>query len=131
MIGMALGMSIEPVPPIATSPLRDFTRESAALVIPLQVAWQTAVAGALFGVGLGLAQWRVLRLYARSAGWWIIVNGAAWAAGLGVGALLAPLVSTLGALVVTGVLAAAITAYHMERWQWELRKRTGPIPGRH
>jgi uncharacterized integral membrane protein len=128
MFGMALGMSVEPVAPIAaTAPVR----EAATLVIPWQVAWQTALAGALFGVGLGLAQWRVLRLYARSAGWWIIVNGAAWAVGLGLGALLAPLISTLGALVVTGLLAAAITAYHMERWQWQLRKRTGPIPGRY
>jgi hypothetical protein len=71
-----------------------------------------------------------LRQYARSAGWWITVNGAAWMVGLGVGALLAETITTLGALVVTGLLAAAITAYHMEKWQWEMRKRIGPIPGR-
>jgi hypothetical protein len=129
MIGMALGMSVGPTAP-ATITVRDMTHEAAALVIPWRVAWQTSLAGALFGVGMGLAQWWQLRQYARSAGWWITVNGAAWMIGLGVGAALAELITTLGAVVVTGLIAAAITAYHMEKWQWEMRKRTGPIPGR-
>jgi hypothetical protein len=129
MIGMALGMTIEPSAP-AGEAVRDATREAAALVIPWRVAWQTAVAGALFGLGLGIGQWWRLRLYARPAGWWILVNGGAWMVGLGVGAAIAGLMTTLGALLVTGLLAGAITAYHMEEWQWEMRKRTGPIPGR-
>jgi hypothetical protein len=130
MIGMALGMAVEPTVP-EVSPVRDATREAAAMVIPWRVAWQTALAGALFGVGIGLAQWRILRLYVRSAGWWIVVNGAAWMIGLGVGALLAGLITTIGALLVTGIIAAGFSAYHMEKWQWEMRKRSGPIPGRY
>lgn len=130
MLGMALGMSIEPAVPV-TDTLRDNTRAAAELVIPWRVAWQTSFAGAFFGIGLGLAQWWVLRQYVRAAGWWIVANGVAWMAGLGVGALLADLITTLGALLVTGLIAAAITAYVMEWWQWEMRKRTGPIPGRH
>jgi hypothetical protein len=130
MLGMALGMAVEPMEPPITS-FGDATREAATLVIPWRVAWQTAVAGALFGVGIGWAQWRILRQYARSAGWWVTVNGVAWMIGLGLGALLAPLLGTLGALLVTGLLAGAVTAYHMEKWQWEMRKRTRPIPGRY
>lgn len=127
MLGMALGMAAEP----SAAPFRDATREAAALILPWRVAWQTAVAGALFGVGMGIAQWWVFHQYVRTAGWWIIINGAAWMIGLGVGALLAELLTTIGALLLTGVIVAVITAYYMERWQWELRKRTGPLPGRY
>ena len=130
MIGMALGMWLEPTDPLVST-VRDATRDAAVLVIPWRVAWQTSVAGALFGVGMGAAQWWVLRLYARSAGWWIFTNGVAWMIALGVGALLADLLSTVGALLVSGLLVAAITAYYMEPWQWEMRKRSGPIPGRY
>jgi hypothetical protein len=129
MIGMALGMGLEPTTSMAGE-VRDSTREAAALVIPWRVAWQTGLAGAFFGLGIGLAQWYVLRRYARSAGWWILVNGAAWLIGLGAGAALAGVITTLGAMLVTGIIAGAITAYHMEKWQWEMRKRSGPIPGR-
>jgi hypothetical protein len=129
MIGMALGMALEPTAEPATN-ARDATREAMALVIPWRVAWQTGVAGALFGVGIGIGQWYVLRQYARSAYWWIFANGLAWMAGLGIGALLAPIFTTLGALLVTGLIAAIITGQVMERWQWEMRKRTEPIPGR-
>jgi hypothetical protein len=129
MIGMALGMSME-TPALSATELRAMTREAAAATIPWRVAWQTSLTGALFGVGMGLGQWWTLRQYARSAGWWIVANGVAWMVGLGVGAAIAPIATTIGALLVTGLLAAAITARTMERWQWEMRKRTGPIPGR-
>jgi hypothetical protein len=130
MIGMALGMSIAEtiVPTVAAS--REAMREAAASLIPWSVVWQTTLSGALFGLGLGVAQWWVLRRFARSAGWWIVVNGVGWMVGLGVGAALAPIITILGALVATGLLAAAITGYQMERWQWEMGKRSGPIPGR-
>jgi hypothetical protein len=129
MIGMALGMALETPAPTAAD-LRDMTRETAAALIPWRVVWQTSLTGALFGVGMGLGQWWVLRQYARSAGWWILTNGYAWMIGMGAGAAVAGLLTTVGALLVTGLIAAAITAYHMERWQWEMSKRTGPIPGR-
>lgn len=130
MIGMALGMILEPRTD-AVSAAYDATREATALVIPWRVAWQTAVAGMLFGLGIGLGQWYLLRQYARSAYWWIFANGLAWMAGMGIGALLAEPLSTIVALVVTGLIVAAITAQVMESWQWEMRKRTEPIPGRH
>jgi hypothetical protein len=129
MIGMALGMALEPTSDASTM-VRDATREAAALVIPWRVAWQTGVAGLLFGIGMGVGQWYILRLFARSAYWWIFANGLAWMVGLGTGALLAEAITTLGALLVTGLIAATITAQVMERWQWEMRKRTEPIPGR-
>ena len=129
MIGMALGMTLEPNGDTATI-VRDATREATARVIPWRVAWQTGVAGLLFGVGIGLGQWYILRQYARSAYWWILANGIAWLVGWGLGALLAEPIGTLTALLVSGFIVAAITAQVMERWQWEMRKRTAPIPGR-
>ena len=128
MIGMALGMALEPRSMPSASD--DVTRETTKMVIPWLVAWQTSVAGALFGVGIGLGQWWSLRRYARSAYWWIFANGVAWMVGLGIGAALAELISTQGALLVTGLIVAIITARVMERWLWEMRKRRGPIPGR-
>ncbi len=128
MLGMALGMTIEPTTDAVA--VRDATREATALVIPWRVAWQTAVAGALFGIGMGWGQWWMLRQYARSAYWWIFANGAAWMAGLGIGALIAAPLGTLVALVIAGLIAAAITARVMEQWLWEMRKRSAPIPGR-
>lgn len=127
MLGMALGMASEP----NAAPFQDATREAAALILPWRLAWQTAIAGALFGIGMGIAQWWVFHQYVRTAGWWILANGFAWMVGLGVGALLAEMLTTIGALLLTGIIVAAITAYYMERWQWELRKRSGPLPGRH
>jgi hypothetical protein len=132
MLGMALGMSIEPATGAAEA-LRNSTREAlqaAQTLIPWRVAWQTSLTGALFGLGMGLGQWWALRQYARSAYWWILANGVGWMVGLGVGAAIAGVITTLGALLVTGLIAAAITAYVMEGWQWEMYKRTGPIPGR-
>jgi hypothetical protein len=129
MLGMAFGMMLE-TSVLTTAAAPDATREAAALIIPWRVAWQTGVAGALFGLGMGLGQYWFLRQYVRDAAWWIATCGAAWMIGLGAGAALAELITTLGALLVTGLIAAAITAYIMEQWQWELHKRTGPIPGR-
>ena len=130
MLGMALGMTLAESPAPPTTELRDAVRGAAAPLIPWTVVWQTSLEGALFGIGMGLAQWRILRQFARSAGWWITANGIGWMVGLGIGAALAPLITSLGALLVTGLLAAAITGYQMEKWQWEMRKRSGPIPGR-
>ncbi len=129
MLGMALGMTLadSPTPPMTTT--RQTVREAATL-IPWRVVWQTSLEGALFGIGLGVAQWRILRQYARTASWWIIANGAGWMIGLGAGSATAPLITSLGALLIAGLLAAAITGYVMENWQWEMRKRSGPMPGR-
>jgi hypothetical protein len=123
MLGMALGMTLADSPAPPTAELR-------APILPWTAVWQTSMEGALFGIGMGLGQWRILRQFARSAGWWVTANGIGWMVGLGVGAALAPLITSLGALLVTGLLAAAITGYQMENWQWEMRKRSGPIPGR-
>jgi hypothetical protein len=129
MIGMAFGMALDAFA-APVSALRDPTQTAASLIIPWHFAWQTSIAGLLFGLGLGLAQWWGLREFVRSASWWITTNAAAWMAGFGAGAALAGLITTLGALLLTGVVAAIITAYVMERWQWEMHKRTKPIPGR-
>lgn len=130
MLGMALGMTLVDGPTPPTGELREAVRTGTAPLIPWRIVWQTSWEGAIFGVGMGMAQWHILRRFARSAGWWVSANGIGWMVGLGVGAALAPLITTLGALLVTGLLAAAITGYQMEKWQWEMRKRTGPIPGR-
>lgn len=129
MIGMAFGMSVDAFAAPANA-LRDPTQAVATLIIPWHFAWQTGIAGLLFGLGLGLGQWWGLREFVRSASWWISANGAAWMVGWGAGAALAGLITTLGALFLTGLIAAIITAYVMERWQWEMHKRTKPIPGR-
>ena len=129
MLGMALGMSVDAFSDPVYA-LRDVTQDAAMLVIPWHFAWQTSIAGLLFGVGLGLGQWWALREFVRSASWWIATNAAAWMVGLGLGAALGGLITTLGALLVTGLIAAIITSVVMERWQWEMHKRTKPIPGR-
>ena len=129
MIGMVLGMTLQPRD-ASTVAMADATREATARMIPWRVAWQTSVGGALFGVGMGLGQWWSLRKYARSAYWWIVANGAAWMLGLGVGAAIAAPLSTVTALLVTGLIVSAITARVMERWLWEMGKRREPIAGR-
>lgn len=42
----------------------------------------SAAAGAALGLILGTAQWVVLRAHVRRAGWWIVANALAWAAGM-------------------------------------------------
>jgi WD40 repeat protein len=41
-------------------------------------------AGAIPGAVIGGAQWLVLRVYLRNAGWWVVVNALAWGLSLGI-----------------------------------------------
>lgn len=64
--------------------------------------------GAVLGPVLGVPQWLVLRRHAPRAGWWVLANVVAWAAGMPVvfiGAGAAPSGGLLG-IVVTGLLTA-------------------------
>jgi len=65
---------------------------------------------------LGSAQWLALRRLIHPGGWWILVNGLGWMAGMILGAPLAEVISVIGALLVTGVISGAITGFAMQRW---------------
>ena len=56
------------------------------LFVPMQAASEDqpifkGLAGAAIGLGLGLAQWMVLRGYLKNAGWWIVATGIGFALG--------------------------------------------------
>ena len=56
------------------------------LFVPMQAASEDqpifkGLAGAAIGLGLGLAQWLVLRGYLKNAGWWIVATGIGFALG--------------------------------------------------
>ena len=88
-------------------------RQSAAAPPPpvlsdAEVYALAAAMGAMLGTILGIPQWRVLRRYAASAGWWVWANAAAWLAGMPlvfIGAGSAP----VGASVLNRVLLAVAT----------------------
>jgi hypothetical protein len=130
ILGLVLGLSATESPDVPA--FRAAVRDTSSLIIPWRVAWNAALAGALFGLGLGGAQWAVLRSYVTSSPlWWVVANCTGWMIGLGVGAAMAEIITVLGALLLTGLIAAAITGFTMEQWQWEMRKLKNAIPGRY
>ena len=66
-------------------------------------------AGAVVGLGLGSAQWLVLRRHVRSAGWWILANSLGWLAGLSLGSGITDSVGIPGNLLVVRVVSGAAT----------------------
>jgi hypothetical protein len=125
MVGLALGMFVSEM--ITLPSAVPATREAARQALAWRPAMQAAIAGALLGLTLGAAQWLVLQRWLRYAGWWIIVNGVAWMVGLGAGAAIAERATLIGALIVTGVIAAVITGFTMQEWQWLMRKQRRSI----
>ncbi len=81
-LGMAPGMLIsETIAPSIVAAYR--------FPEPWGAVWQYSPMGALFGLGLGIAQWWVLRRHARFVGWWIVANGIGWMVGQGAFAAIA------------------------------------------
>jgi hypothetical protein len=113
MLGLGLGMELADM--LTLPSLGVVTRGAALPVIAWQAALRAGVTGALVGLGLGGAQWLVLRRSIHRAGWWIIANGLGWLASLALGAALADLIGVLGALLLTSVTSGTITAWAMQR----------------
>jgi hypothetical protein len=108
--GLAVGNAVSLAPPI------DQVRGVPAPVLPLGVALQTAVTGALVGLGLGGAQWLALRRSLQLGPWWVLANGLGWMMGLGLGAMLAPLVGVIGALLIAGISGGVLSGIGLQRW---------------
>jgi hypothetical protein len=116
MLGLALGTALGDMLAQAAPPPVD--REAAARMFPLGVALSNGITGALFGLFLGGAQWLALRRPRRVLGWWALANGLGWAAGMGLGAVVAAQGNTIAAMLITGAVSGAITAVVMQRWIW-------------
>jgi hypothetical protein len=114
LLGLALGMALADT--IALPSLTATTREAAMRASAWRVALQTGVTGAVLGVVLGGAQWLVLRRSLRPAGWWILVNGLGWMAGMALGAVLAAPASVIGALLITSITSGAISGLPLQGW---------------
>ena len=75
-----------------------------------------AAAGGMIGLGVGLAQWLVLRLWVRRAGWWVWANAAAHSLGV-YGAHTLPSLLLTGRIIygspefglIIGVVVGAVT----------------------
>ena len=64
----------------------------------------TVISGAVLGLTTGLAQWLVMRLLTRRAGWWIFASIVGWAVGL---------TGLLGASLV-GAVVGALTGFMLD-----------------
>lgn len=84
-------------------------------MLMLPAARNASITGVVVGLLLGSAQWLALRRAIPSAGWWIIASGLGWLLGIGLGAALAAQLSTVGALLVTGVVDGVITGFSMQQ----------------
>ena len=62
------------------------------------------LAGFILGLGVGAAQWMVLRREVRWAGWWIIISALAWATGLGL----------VPGVIVSGTIPGSMTGIGLE-----------------
>ncbi len=113
LVGLSLGMALADRLTLPT--LHMATRGAAMPVIPWQAVFQAGVTGALVGLGLGGAQWLVLRRASQSSRRWIIANVLGWMAGMALGAALAARIGVVGALLVTGVTSGVITGLLMTR----------------
>jgi hypothetical protein len=121
MFGMALGMSVSEI--VTLPSVVPATREAARQTLAWNPVMQAAISGALLGLTLGAAQWLVLQRWLRFAGWWVVVNSVAWMLALGVGAALADRVTPIGALLISGIIAAVITGMTMQGWLLPLRNQ--------
>ncbi len=69
----------------------------------------SGLSGAVAGLGLGSAQWLVLRRSVSSAGWWLVASCVGWTAGLSLGSGMLDLLGTPLSLLVVGVVSGAVT----------------------
>ena len=111
MIGVALGLVLaDALRPLLGNVLADAVQSRPhAPRIVWSSAVETGIAGALVGICLGSAQWLVLRRQVRSAGWWIVVSGLGWIAGLSLSAALIDVGGILVSLLLAGIVAGGTT----------------------
>jgi hypothetical protein len=64
--------------------------------------------GVVFGFLVGVAQWLVMRVWVRGAGWWILSSTLGWALGMTIGELLPLNWSSSSASLVYGVITEGI-----------------------
>lgn len=76
------------------------------------------LAGIVFGLTLGLAQWIVLSRFVRWSGWWIVANVIAWTTAMGL----------FPGFILPGVIAGLITATAIA-WLFTFPKETAPLGG--
>jgi hypothetical protein len=71
------------------------------LVLPQEVG---LLPGAVLGAATGLAQWPILRRWARGSSWWVLLSALGWSAGL---------TGVLGVSFV-GAIAGAVTGFVLD-----------------
>jgi len=99
-------------------------------ILPLNIAWtaargapglpwiaivQSSITGAMLGIGLGGAQWLLLRRTVNNAAFWIVGNAVAWLLALALGAAFTESIGVLGALFVTGLTGGLITGLVLQK----------------
>jgi serine/threonine-protein kinase len=73
------------------------------------------------GVGLGLAQWLVLRRETSISGWWILVSGLAWVGSWAL--IVSGFVVPPGGGILSSLIAGALTGLLLGVGQWLLLRR--------
>jgi hypothetical protein len=114
LLGLALGTALSDALAMATFRTQD--RETAALMVPVRAALAAGVTGIVFGLLLGGCHWLALRAPRGLMVWWIVANGLGWMAAMGLGAAAADRVTTIGALLITGLIAGVATGIAMQWW---------------
>jgi hypothetical protein len=115
MIGLALGTVLGDMLTPAVPPPN---REAAASMLPFSAALSTGMSGAVFGLLLGGAQWLSLRRPPGALAWWVTANVLGWAAGLGLGAVIAAQGNVLISMLTAGAVSGAITAAAVRQVVW-------------
>jgi hypothetical protein len=126
LLGLALGATLSDA--LVMAAFRPTDRETAALMLPLRAALTTGVTGLVFGLCLGVFQWLALRRPPGMIVWWVAANGLGWMAGMGLGAAVADRITTIGALLVTGIVAGVATGSAI---QWWVRQATDNTSAEH
>lgn len=98
--------------------LRDIIHNAWRWIIATMIGWLVGsiilmlvipqspdfLAGIISGVGVGIAQYIVLRREIYLAGWWIVINIVAWTTGM----------AYLSGILLTGVVVGVITGFALE-----------------
>src|SRR5918997_4887501 len=110
-LGVALGLVLaDALRPLFGSVLADAlqSRPDAPRIL-WSSAVATGIAGAVAGICVGVAQWIVLRKEVPSAGWWMVVSGLGWMAGLSLSAALIDVGGILVSLLLAGIVVGGMT----------------------
>jgi hypothetical protein len=127
IIGVAVALMLaDGLRPLIAASLDEPVRSGS--IAPRRIvssALENGVAGTGVGLGLGSAQWLVLRRSARSAGWWIVASCVGWMASLSLGAGMLDLIGTPLSLLVVGIVVGAATGSMLSCLL------SGPAPSEH